>query len=181
MYGAALAAWNRGYSHLYDFAAQKSTVESLGAYWSPYLNPPPLAWLGTPFLLLPFGVAILLWTALIFFAAVRVSRILAPGTGLVRGAHAALFIGLFPTAFGVMVGQPVMLVAIAVAVSWWLAERNRPVAAGIVLSAAAVKPQLALVVPLCLLVGGHRKMFLAWLVASAVMVALALVLLGPEG
>src|SRR6185312_7998295 len=50
MYGAALNAWQHGYGFLYDFATQKTAVESLGAYWSPYLNPPPLAWLATPFL-----------------------------------------------------------------------------------------------------------------------------------
>jgi hypothetical protein len=181
VYGAALNAWEHGYGHLYDLAGQKIAVESLGAYWSPFLNPPPLAWLGTPFLLLPFGVAILVWTLLLVFAAVRVTRILAPGTGLTRGAHSLLFIGLFPTAFGLMVGQPVMLVAACVAISWWLAERDRPVAAGLVLSAAAVKPQLALLVPVCLLVAGHWRMFIAWLGATAVMVVIALALLGPEG
>jgi hypothetical protein len=45
----------------------------------------------------------------------------------------------------------------------------------------AIKPQLALLVPLCLLVAGRRKMFAAWLAATAVMVAAALVLLGPDG
>jgi glycosyl transferase family 87 len=181
VYGAALAAWRDGYGHLYDLEAQKAAVESLGAYWSPYLNPPPLAWLGTPFLLLPFGAAILLWTALIVCAAFTAAWLVAPGTGLTRWAHVALFFGLFPTAFGLMVGQPVALVAVFVATAWWFAERNRHVAAGIALSLTAIKPQLVLLVPLCLLVAGHRRMFAAWLVATAGMVAVALVLLGPDG
>ena len=69
----------------------------------------------------------------------------------------------------------------AVAGAWWLAERKRPALAGLALSAVAIKPQLALLVPLCLLVAGHRRMFFAWLAASAVMAAVALVLLGGEG
>ncbi len=180
-YGAALNAWQHGYGHLYDLAGQKAAVEALGAYWSPFLNPPPLAWLGTLFLVLPFDVAIVLWTALVMAAAVFAWWLVAPGSRLSRAAHLALFLGLFPTAFGLMVGQPVALVAAAVAGAWWLAERKRPALAGLALSAVAIKPQLALLVPLCLLVAGHRRMFFAWLAASAVMAAVALVLLGGDG
>src|SRR5690242_14131828 len=140
MYGSALDAWQNGYGHLYDLAAQKAAVESLGAYWSPYLNPPPLAWLATPFLVLPFDVAVVLWTVLVVGAAFLAWRLVSPGDGVVRVAHLALFIGLFPTAFGLMVGQPVALVAAVIAVAWWMASHERPVAAGLVLSAAAVKP-----------------------------------------
>jgi len=181
VYGAALNGWRNGYAHLYDLAAQKEAVESLGAYWSPYLNPPALAWLGTPFLILPFHAAIVVWTALIVVAALLAWWLVAPGAGWTRGAHLALYVGLFPTAFGLMVGQPVALVAAAVAGAWWLAERDRPVAAGIVLSLVAIKPQLALLVPLCLLVAGRGRMFAAWLAATAVMVTVALFLLGGEG
>lgn len=181
VYGASLNAWEHGYSHLYDLTAQRAAVEGLGAYWSPFLNPPPLAWLGSLFLPLPFGVATVLWTLLVALAAVCAWWLVAPGAGLTRWAHLAVFIGLFPTAFGIMVGQPVALVAAAVAGAWWLSERRRPVLAGVVLSAAAIKPQLALLIPVCLLVAGHRRMFVAWLVASAAMALVALALLGSEG
>jgi len=183
IYGAALNGWQNGYGHLYDLAAQKAVVEGLGwgTYWSPYLNPPTLAWFATPFLAMPFEAALFLWTLLIAGAALLGWRLVAPGSGLTRAAHLALFLGLFPTAFGLMVGQSVALVAAAVAVAWWLASHKRPVLAGLALSLIAIKPQLALLVPLCLLVAGHGRMFAAWLSATAVMVAVALVLLGPEG
>ena len=181
VYGAALNGWRNGYPHLYDLVTQQAAVESLGAYWSPYLNPPPLAWLGTLFLPFPFGVATVLWTVLIAVAALLAWWLVAPGSGLTRWAHLALFLGLFPTAFGLMVGQPVALVAAAVAGAWWLAEHRRPVLAGVVLSAVALKPQLALLVPLCLLVAGHRRMFVAWLAVSAVMAVVALAMLGGTG
>ncbi len=184
IYGAALNAWQHGYGHLYDLAQQKAAVEGLGpgTYWSPYLNPPPLVWLATPFLALPFDVAIVLWTVLVVGAAYFAWRLAAPdGPRLTRAAHLALFLGLFPTAFGLLVGQPVALVAAVVAASWWFAEKNHPVVAGLVLSLAAIKPQLALLVPLCLLVAGHGRMFTAWAGATAVMVGVALVLLGGEG
>jgi hypothetical protein len=181
IYGAALVGWQDGYAHLYDLAAQKIVVESLGAYWSPYLNPPPLAWLGTPFLLVPFDLAVVLWTALLIGAALLAWRLVAPADGISRLAHLALFVGLFPTAFGLMVGQPVALVAAAVAVAWWLATRGRPGLAGLALSCIAVKPQLALLVPLCLLVAGHWRVVFVWAAATAVMVAVSLLLLGGDG
>lgn len=181
LYGSALNAWQHGYAHLYDLTQQKAAVESLGAYWSPFLNPPPYAWLGTLFLPLPFGVAIVLWTALIAAAVCFAWWVAAPGSRLARVAHLALFVGLFPTAFGLMVGQPVALVAAVVAGSWWLAERGRPVAAGLVLSLVAIKPQLALLVPLCLLASGRWRMFAAWAGASAVIAAIALAMLGGDG
>jgi glycosyl transferase family 87 len=181
VYGAAMVGWQHGYAHLYDLAAQKSVVESLHAYWSPYLNPPPLAWLGTAFLAVPFDLAILLWTAFLVGAALLTWRLAAPGDGLARLAHLVLFVGLFPTAFGLMVGQPVALVAAAVAVAWWLAERGKPGLAGLALSLIAIKPQLALLVPLCLLVAGHWRVVAVWAVATAVMAGVALVLLGGDG
>lgn len=183
VWGAAVAGLRHGYGHLYDLSAQRAATEALGTgfYWQPYLNPPPLAWLVTPFTALPFEVAISLWTALLVAAAVAAWYLVAPGAGLVKAAHLALFLGLFPTAFGLMVGQPVALVAAAVALAWWLACRDRPVLAGVVLAGIAVKPQLALLVPLCLLIAGHRRMFGAWLVTSVAIAIVALVMLGGEG
>jgi hypothetical protein len=183
IYGAALTALRHGYSHLYDLSAQKAAVEGLGPgfYWSPFLNPPPLVWLATPFTLLPFNAAIILWTALLVAAALLTWYLAAPGGRLTRAAHLALWLGLFPVAFGLMVGQPVALVAAAVAASWWLAARNRPVLAGLALSVIAIKPQVALLVPLCLLVSGHARMFGSWLVATGVMVLVVLAALGPDG
>ena len=183
MYGAALAALRDGYPHLYDLAAQKAAVEGLGRgfYWSPYLNPAPLAWLATPFTLLPFGVAIWLWTAVLVAAAGLTWWLAAPGSGLARYAHLALFVGLFPTAFGLMVGQPAALVAAAVALSWWLASRKHDTVAGLVLSVMVIKPQLALLVPLCLLAAGRTRLFVAWAAAVGVIAGVTLVMLGGDG
>ena len=183
IYGAALAGWTQGYSHLYDLAAQRAATEGLGSgfYWQPFINPPPLAWLATPLLAFPFEVALLAWTALLLLAAWVAWRLAAPGPRLTRLAHLALFAGVFPTAFGLMVGQPVALVAAIVAVSWWLAEHKRPVLAGVVLSLVALKPQLALLVPLCLLLASRWRIFFAWFAASALIGVVALVLLGADG
>ena len=183
MYGAALTGLHQGYGHLYDLAAQKQAVEGLGAgfYWSPFLNPPPLAWLVTPLTILPFTAALVVWTALLLGGLVLAWYLAAPGGRLTRAAHLAMLLGVFPVAFGVMVGQPVALVVAAAAACWWFAERDRPLVAGLVLSAIALKPQLALFVPLCLLVSGHPRVFGAWAVVSLVIVLVALAMLGGDG
>ncbi len=183
MYGAALTGLRQGYSHLYDLAAQKQAVEGLGAgfYWSPFLNPPPLAWLVTPLTTLPFTAALVVWTALLLGALVLAWYLAAPGSRLARAAHLAMLLGVFPVAFGVMVGQPVALVVAAVAACWWFAEHDRPVVAGLVLSTIVLKPQLALFVPLCLLLSGHARVFGAWVVATLVIGLVALAMLGGDG
>jgi hypothetical protein len=183
MYGAAVDTLHNGYGHLYDLAAQKAAVEGLGPgfYWSAFLNPPPLVWLVTPFTALPFNVAIVLWSLVIFGALALTWYLVAPGSALTRLAFGAMWLGLFPVAFGLMVGQPVALVALAVAGCWWFAERDRPVLAGLVLSLVVVKPQLAFFVPLCLVVAGHARVFGAWLLASLLMGLVSLALLGHDG
>ncbi len=182
-YGAALVSLRDGYSHLYDLNAQKQAVESLGPgfYWSPFINPPPLVWLATPFTALAFDVAIVLWTVLIAGALLLSWYLVAPGGRLARAAHLALWLGLFPVAFGVMVGQPVAFVAAGVAACWWLLRHHHPVWAGLALSTLALKPQLALLVPVCLLLAGRARVFGAWLAATVLMVLVALALLGPDG
>jgi hypothetical protein len=182
-YAAAIVGIKSGYSHLYDLAAQKSAIESLGAGFNaqPFISPPPLAWLATPFLLLPFSAAVVLWTLLLLAALCWTWYLLAPRGDVVRPAHLALLLGVFPVAFGLMVGQPGALVAASVATTWWLVRKDHPVWAGLVLSLIVLKPQLALLVPVCLLATGHAKTFGAWLVASVLIGLVALALLGPDG
>ena len=182
-YGAAQVGIRDGYSRLYDLSAQTSAIESLGPGFNPqpFISPPPLAWLVTPLLALPFTAALAVWTLVLVAALVWTWHLVAPPGRLAKAAHLVLWLGLFPVAFGVMVGQPGALIAAVVATSLWLINRERPVWAGLVLSLIVLKPQLALLVPICLLAAGHAKTFGAWLAASLVIGLVALALLGPEG
>lgn len=182
-YGAALVGIRNGYGHLYDLAAQQSAIESLGAGFNPqpFISPPPLAWLVTPLVLLPFSVALIIWTALLLAALVGTWYLLAPSEGLAKVAHLALLLGVFPVAFGVMVGQPGALVAAAVATAWWLMRRGHSVWAGVALSLIVLKPQMAFLVPICLVVSGHARTFGAWFAVSLVIGLVALALLGHDG
>jgi alpha-1,2-mannosyltransferase len=182
-YAAAIVGLKNGYSHLYDLAAQKSAMESLGPGFNPqpFISPPPLAWLVTPLLLLPFSVALVIWTLLLLAALCWTCYLLAPPGRIVKAAHLALLLGVFPVAFGVMVGQPGAWVAAAVATSWWLTRHDRPVWAGLALSLIILKPQMAFLIPICLLASGHARTFGAWLVATLLIGLVALALLGPDG
>jgi len=182
-YGAALVGIRNGYSRLYDLDAQRAAIESLGPSFNPqpFISPPPLAWLVTPLVLLPFGVALVIWTVLLLAALGWTWYLVAPSGGLAKFAHLALLLGVFPVAFGVMVGQPGALVAAAVATAWWLMRREHPVWAGLALSLIVLKPQMAFLVPICLLVSGHARTFGAWFAASLVIGLVALLLLGPDG
>ena len=182
-YGAALVGIRNGYSRLYDLDAQRAAIESLGPSFNPqpFISPPPLAWLVTPLVLLPFGVALVIWTVLLLAALGWTWYLVAPSGGLAKFAHLALLLGVFPVAFGVMVGQPGALVAAAVATAWWLMRREHPVWAGLALSLVVLKPQMAFLVPICLLVSGHARTFGAWFAASLVIGLVALLLLGPDG
>jgi hypothetical protein len=182
-YAAARVGVQQGYSHLYDLAAQKAAIESLGAGFNPqpFISPPPLAWLVTPLTAIPFPAALVIWTVLLMAALVWTWYLLAPREPLARAAHLALWLGLFPVAFGLLVGQPGALVAAAVATSWWLMRKDHPGWAGVALSLLVLKPQLAILVPACLLVSGHAKTFGAWLIPTLVVGLISLALLGPDG
>ena len=182
-YAAATLGLHRGYSHLYDLAAQRQAILDLGPNFNvqAFISPPPLAWLATPLTLLPFTAALAVWTGLLLAALLWTWYVAAPGSKPSRAAHLLLWLGVFPVAFGVLVGQPGALVAAAVATAWWLIRKDRDVAAGIVLSLALVKPQLALLVPLCLLVAGYRRTFFAWLVSALVIGGVTLAVLGADG
>ena len=182
-YAAATVGIKNGYAHLYDPGAQQAAIESLGAGFNPqpFISPPPLAWLVTPLLLLPFAAALVAWTLLLLAGLVLTWYLLAPPGASTRAAHLALLLGVFPVAFGVMVGQPGALVAAAVATAWWLLRHDRPGWAGVALSLIILKPQLALLVPVCLLASGRGRTFGAWLVATLFIGLVALALLGPDG
>jgi hypothetical protein len=47
--------------------------------------------------------------------------------------------------------------------------------------AIALKPQVAILVPLCLLVSGHARIFGSWLAATTLLALVALATLGPDG
>ena len=92
--------------------------------------------------------------------------LVAPGRGLVRLIHFVGAAALLPVFVGILFGQVSLLVVVAVALSWWLLVNGRPWLAGLALSALILKPQVAFLVPLALLLSGYWRVVLACLAVS---------------
>ncbi|GAC1654334.1 MAG: hypothetical protein NVS9B1_05370 [Candidatus Dormibacteraceae bacterium] len=185
-YSAATIGLHHGWGRIYDAGLQRAGVAAAwpmapGIEWFPYVNPPPLAWLVAPLTLLPAPVAYVPWVILVAVSLVVASQLAAPSDPLHRIAFAGLGLGFLPTFVAVAYGQPAPLLVLALALAWWLLARDRQVAAGVVLSLMVIKPQVALLVPLALLVAGWTRAFLTWLVVAGSLAVVSLLLLGTSG
>jgi len=169
-----------GWAAIYDPAVFLPPVTAAVGKPLPYLNPPELAWLVTPLSFLPYPLAAWIWTGLLAVAFVLVWYLVAPGRSIVRLVHGLGAAVLLPVFVDVLFGQVSLLVVAAVAVSWWLLSRGRPWLAGVVLSAIILKPQIAFLVPLALLLAGYGRVFVAWLAVSVPLAAVTLLATGTE-
>jgi len=176
---------HHGWNRLYDVAAQRQEWLAFGgpngAIWWPDTESPLQAWFAAPFGLLPWSLAFTCWMALIAGALLLTWRLVAPGQGLARWTALAVALAAYPVMYALMLGQAVILVAASVAAGWWLLRRGHQLAAGAVLVLILLKPHLALLVPLALLVAGYRRAFLAWAVGAATVAIVAVLSLGADG
>jgi len=174
---------DHGWGSLYDYAAMRQEWLALGsAFLYPALYPPTLAWFVAPFAALPFAAGYALWNVVLIASLLVTWWLTAPlSSRLVRFGHLAFALALPSVAFGLLLGQVVIVVAAAVSISWWLLRHNRPFAAGLVLCLIALKPQLALMVPVALLVAGQSRAFLGWAAGSLAMLGAALATIGFGG
>jgi len=185
-YAAARLGLAHGWSHLYDLRLQQEQLDAIGSHitvaqLARYVSPPPLAWLVTPLTALPYQVAYWVWSALLLGALVLAWQLAAPGSGRARVIFLVAAIGWLPIIYGLQLGQPALLVAAGVAACYALLKRGRDVEAGAVLCVLVFKPQLALLVPVVLLVSGRWRAFVSSVVVLAAITAVSLVALGPSG
>jgi hypothetical protein len=167
-----------GWAAIYDPAVFLPPVTAAVGKPLPYLNPPELAWLVTPLSFLPYSLAAWIWTGVLATAFLLVWYLVAPGRGLIRLIHGVGAAALLPVFVGLLFGQVSLVVVAALALSWWLLSRGQPWLAGLALSALILKPQMAFMVPLALLLAGYGRVFLAWL---AISVPLAIITLLAAG
>jgi hypothetical protein len=185
-FAAARIGLAHGWNRIFDLGLQNTELGILSpglgvAFQSRYLNPPPLAWLAVPFTALRYDLAYWLWVGLGLGAVVLAWWLSTAGLMRIRVALLLVALGLLPVGFAIQLGQPALLVAGVVAVAAWLLRGGRQVSAGLVLSLAAIKPQLVWLVPPALLLAGFSRAFVAWIAGSAVLAAVALASLGSIG
>lgn len=175
---AAQLGWRYGWSRLYDLHLQS---ELLAAYfYQPYLNPPVMAWVALPFAALPFQWAHVAWTALLLVALVLSWWLLRPAGQGPRWWWLLGVLALLPAMFSIGIGQPQFFLVLAFAAAVRL-RPSRPFWAGAVLSVVWLKPQVAFLLPVGLVVARQWRVLLGLAVFGGVIGLLQLLALGPSG
>jgi hypothetical protein len=179
-YLAAQIGRTQGWAAMYDPSVFQPAVTMVVGRYLPYLNPPLLAWAVTPLSWLPYGLAARLWTGVLAAALTAGWFIAAPSRRVWRLVHLLSAAAALPVFVSFLFGEVSLVIVAAVAASWWLLERGRPWVAGLVLATVSLKPQIAFLVPVALLLAGHWRVFLSWLGATAVLVAISVLAVGTQ-
>jgi hypothetical protein len=180
---AAQVGLQQGWSHIYDQGLvameQKRLVQSLPV--QPFLSPPFVAALAAVLAPLPYDTAYVVWAVLTFSAFALALAWSSASRGVDRWVAVVGALAPWWVMHAVNLGQVVPLVAAAVVVAWRLLRDRHDVAAGLVLCLILLKPNTALLVPIAVLVAGRYRAFASFLLAAAVIGALAALALGQQG
>jgi glycosyl transferase family 87 len=182
-YAVATIGRHQGWSRIYDAGLQRAAVEAVwpGSLYLPFANPPPAAWVILPFTLLPFGPALALWTALSVGLLLALSQAFARPDPWSRTVFALSALGFLP-AFVMVEAAPLSPIVFAgVGCCAILMKRRRHVLAGLVLSLIAVKPTIAMLVPIAILAAGYLRVFIAWLASTAALTVASVLSVGTQG
>lgn len=185
---------SEGWRHLYDRALQFAAIvpfwppqgwpgwwTSSSQFWTPFVSPPPVAWLAAPLNSLPESAAESLWLALLGAALVAAAWLAAPPGWPARLRYTSLLVLTWAAMLAVVTGNVVVLVALGLVVAARLLEGGREVLAGVVLGLAVVKPQVMFLVPVCLLLTGRLRATAAFAVMATVLAGVAALTLGSHG
>jgi alpha-1,2-mannosyltransferase len=186
-YAAARIGLEHGWGQIYDLALQQQLFYQLHPAadvfdWRRYfVSPPPVAWLVSPLTLLPLVTAFWIFAVLSAVAFAATGWLAAPGRGIGRVALFLTAACVYPVLIAIQTGQVTPLIAAATVLAWWLAMRDRDVLAGLVLVAFVLKPQVAILVPVALLIAGRRRLFVTWLVGATALTLASVASLGGHG
>ena len=173
-----------GYQRIYDPIVATATYNAMfpGApFFCCEVNPPPFAWLLAPFALIPFPLALWIWTALMVVAMAASSQLFAPSGLYYRALFMLSWLGFLPC-YLLLVSAPVApLEILSLALTWKFIRANRHTAAGFALALGLMKPTLVILVPFTLLAANQRRVFASWLMVTAVLVIASVASLGPNG
>lgn len=174
----------QGPSALYDFSAMS---ERMARYFPlepgplPFVRPPFYALLVAPFSLLSPLAAQQAWLLLNAAAFVAATRLLAGALHREWSEvawHAVIF---YPAFYSFYNRQDLGWLLLPVAACYYLLTLNRDFAAGLVLSLAAVKFHLWLLVPVVFLVQRKRQALAGLATGAGALTLVSLLLVGPSG
>jgi hypothetical protein len=183
---AARIGISHGWASIYDLQLQQAELDALGsriqiAQLARFISPPPVAWLAVPFTALPYDAGYWIWSLLLLVALAGAWYVAAPGSGRERIVHLAAALGWLPVIYGLQLGQPGLFVVMGVAGAYALLRADRPFQAGLALGVLALKPQLAFLVPIALLVSGRYRAFVGAVIALGVLAAVSAITVGADG
>jgi hypothetical protein len=186
-FAGARIGLEHGWSRIYDLDLQRQVFYQLHPAsdvfdWRRYfVSPPPVAWLVAPLTVLPLVPAFWTFAGLSALAFAGLGWLAVPGHGLARVALFVTASCVYPVLIAIQTGQVTPIIAAATVLSWWLAQRDRQVLAGLALLGLVLKPQVALLVAPAMLIAGYRRLFVAWLVGATALVLISVASLGGAG
>jgi len=180
---AARVGLQAGWSHIYDQSLVAAEQMNLvpGQTAQPFLSPPPVAWVAALLAPLPYWPSYYVWALFTLIAFGLALSWASVDRGLARWLAAGAALAPWWVMHAVHLGQVVPLVAASVVIAWRLARERRDVAAGIVLAAVLLKPNIAALVPFALLAAGRYRTFVAWAGSGVVVAGIAWVTMGSGG
>jgi len=171
-----------GWDRIYDFSQQRQMWTS---HWhdafKPFINPPPVAWVGAPMAILPWPLAAATWTvggcALVLLAVL----LAAPRDWRRQLCFALVAVAFTPIVGAVRDGQMVLLVAVGVILGMRLLESDHKVLAGVAFALIGVKPHLALMVPLALALARQWRTLAVLMGTGTVLLGVSVASVGSAG
>jgi hypothetical protein len=173
-----------GSHRLYDFQLQDDLGrEFLPVNFSiPFVTPPYVAILFSPLAYLPLWLAFLLWIIIsiaLYLGAITLTLRLEP---LPRAMTFLVCLGFPPFLMLVLAGGQISAIGCFIFASWiYLMRKQRKLLAGAVLGFLLYKPTLAVFLVPTLLFGRQFRTLIGFAAVSALLIALAVWMLGPAG
>ncbi|HEX9098127.1 MAG TPA: glycosyltransferase family 87 protein [Candidatus Dormibacteraeota bacterium] len=186
MYIGARIGLEHGWSHVYSLGLQHQLFSQMRPATpfgdgERFLSPPPAAWLIVPLTLVGPQAAFFVWLFLSVAALAGAWWLAAPGTGRLRALWLLAAVAWYPVLYSLSLGQPVIIVLLGVVACWRLAESGKPYLAGAVLGLSVLKPQVAIAVPVVLLVAGRWRIAAGWAATIGALAVVSLLVIGPQG
>jgi hypothetical protein len=186
VYIGARIGLEHGWSHVYSLDLQHQLFSQMrpGTPFGDgerFLSPPPAAWLAAPLTLVGAQTGFFVWLFLSVAALAGAWWLAVPGTGWVRVLWLLGAAAWYPVLYSLSLGQPVVLVLLGVIACWRLAESGKAYLAGAVLGLSVLKPQVAIAVPVVLLVAGRWRIAAGWAATTGVLAVVSLLMIGAQG
>ena len=138
----------------------------------PFAYPPPFLLVVTPFAMLPYGIAAIVWVAITYTLYIAAARRFAPSSGWTAAAFPPVLVNGIIAQNGLLTG--------AVFISGMTLLKRHPLRSGLMLGCLVIKPHLAVLFPLALAAGRNWRAFAGAAASSVGLSLIALLAFGSD-